>query len=130
MKEKFSIQLTAVDCIPVLLFSVTSFVLAGKLRNPLFMIGAVLCVCAGLGKVIWKLLIALKDKDVRFLGAQLRYVMPAGFLLMIVGAVQSEATSQLLKQAGKMMRPAVSATKVSRPTMMADSEVRERSFLR
>ena len=102
MKEKFSIQLTAVECIPVLLFSVTSFVLAGKLRNPLFMIGAVLCVCAGLGKVIWKLLIALKDKDVRFLGAQLRYVMPAGFLLMIVGAVQSEATSQMLKQAGKM----------------------------
>ena len=102
MKEKFSIQLTAVDCIPVLLFSAAAAVLAGKLGHPLFIIGAVLCVCAGLGKVIWKLLIALKDKDVRILGAQLRYIMPAGFLLMIVGAVRSETTSQLLQQAVKM----------------------------
>ena len=102
MKEKFSLQLTAVDCIPVLLFSVTSVVLAGKLRHPLFVIGAVLCVCAGLGKVIWKLLIALKDKDIRALGAQLRYVMPAGFLLMIVGAIRSELTPHLLQQAAKM----------------------------
>ena len=102
MKETFSIQLTVVDCVPVLLFSATAAILAEKIGNPLFIIGAALCVCAGLGKVIWKLLIALKDIDIHILGAQLRYVMPTGFLLMIVGAIRSETTSQMLRQAAKM----------------------------
>lgn len=102
MKERFTLQLAAVDCIPVLLFSATAIVLAGKIGHPLFIIGAVLCVCAGLGKVIWKLILAMRERDIRVLGAQLRYVMPIGFLMMIVGASQSETTSQLLRQTVKM----------------------------
>ena len=101
MKERFTLQLAAVDCIPVLLFSATAIVLAGKIGHPLFIIGAVLCVCAGLGKVIWKLILAMRERDIWVLGAQLRYVMPIGFL-MIVGASQSETTSQLLRQTVKM----------------------------
>lgn len=100
MKERFTLQLAAVDCIPVLLFSATAIVLAGKIGHPLFIIGAVLCVCAGLGKVIWKLILAMRERDIRVLGAQLRYVMPIGFL-MIAGASQSETTSQLLRQTEK-----------------------------
>ena len=98
MKERFTVQLAAVDCIPVLLFSASAIILAGKLGHPLFIIGACLCVCAGLGKVIWKLTLALKGKDLRILGAQLRYVMPVGFLLMIIGTIQSETAGQLLRQ--------------------------------
>ena len=41
MKERFTLQLAAVDCIPVLLFSATAIVLAGKIGHPLFIIGAV-----------------------------------------------------------------------------------------
>ncbi len=61
---------------------------------------------------------------------------PMGMLLNTLGRVTkirpgpAPTSTPWVKQAGKMMRPAVSATKVSRPTMMADSEVRERSFLR
>ena len=102
MKERFTLQLAAVDCIPVLLFSATAIVLAEKIGHPLFIIGAVLCVCAGLGKVIWKLILAMRERDIRVLGAQPRYVMPIGFLMMIVGASQSETTSQLLRQTVKM----------------------------
>ena len=36
------------------------------------------------------LLLALRGKDVAILGAQLRCVMPAGFLLMIVGGVLAD----------------------------------------
>ena len=102
MKERFTVQLAIMDAIPVLLFSASAIALAGKIRQPLFVVGAILCVCAGLGKVIWKLVLALGGKDIAFLGAQLRYVMPAGFLLMIIGAVLSEMAGALLGRALKM----------------------------
>ena len=102
MKEKFTVGLVIVDCIPVLAFSLSAVILAGKIRHPLFAVGAVLCACAGFGKVIWKLILAMGGKELKVLGAQLRYVMPTGFLLIIVGAVRSETTSQLLQQTVKM----------------------------
>lgn len=102
MNGRFTVKLAALDCVPVLLFSAAAVTLAGKLGRPLFVIGAVFCVLAGMGKVIWKIVLALKGKDLQILGAQLRYVMPIGFLLMIIGAVRSETASQLIQQAIKM----------------------------
>ena len=55
----------------------------------LLILALVVCLLAGAGKVLWKLLIALRGRDVQLLGAQLRYLMPAGFALMILGAVLS-----------------------------------------
>lgn len=102
MKENFTVQLAAVDCIPVLLFCASATILAGKIGHPLFIIGAILCALAGLGKVIWKLALALRGKDLRILGAQLRYVMPVGFLLMIIGTIQSETAARLLRRVIEM----------------------------
>ena len=102
MKDKFTVQMAVMDAIPVLLFSASAIVLAGKLKHPLFALGAILCVCAGLGKVIWKLVLAIGEKDIAFLGAQLRYVMPAAFLPMIIGAIRS-ATAVTLLGRGLMM---------------------------
>lgn len=39
---------------------------------------------AGLGKVTWKFIKAVSRKDVRLLFVQMRFLMPAGFLLMII----------------------------------------------
>ena len=52
--------------------------------------------------MIWKLALALRGKDLRILGAQLRYVMPVGFLLMIIGTIQSETAAQLLHRVIEM----------------------------
>ena len=101
-KQEFTLSLALVDALPVLFFGVAAAILGVKLRSAVFIVGAALCLLAGAGKVVWKLLIALRGKDVAFLGAQLRYVMPIGFLMMIVGASQSETTSQLLRQTVKM----------------------------
>lgn len=89
-KQSFPLSLALVDALPVLFFGAAAAILGVKLRSVVFIVGAALCLLAGAGKVVWKLLIALKGKDVAFLGAQLRYVMPAGFLLMIVSAFFAE----------------------------------------
>ncbi len=89
-KEQFTLSLALVDALPVLFFGVAAAALGLKLHSALFFIGAVVCLLAGAGKVLWKLLLALKGKDVPFLGAQLRYLMPAGFALMLLGALRAD----------------------------------------
>jgi len=103
-KQDFTISLALVDLLPVLFFGIAMAVLGFRLGSLLFTAGAVLCVLAGLGKVIWKIMIALWNKDIRLLGAQLRYVMPAGFLLMIAGAFTTDrqAAAELLHKAVRM----------------------------
>ena len=89
-KQEFTLALAAVDALPVLFFGAAAAVLGAKLQSALFIVGAALCLLAGAGKVAWKLLLALRGKDVAPLGAQLRYVMPAGFLLMMLGGFLAE----------------------------------------
>ena len=89
-KQEFTVALAAVDALPVLFFGAAAALLGLKLQSAVFIVGAALCLLAGAGKVVWKLLLALRGKDVAILGAQLRYVMPAGFLLMVLGGFLAE----------------------------------------
>ena len=89
-KDQFTVQLALVDALPVLFFAGAAVILGLKLHSTVFFAGAVICFLAGAGKVLWKLLLALRNKDVPVLGAQLRVLMPAGFLLMIIGAYTAE----------------------------------------
>lgn len=90
-KGQFTLSLALVDALPVVFFGVAAAVLGWKLRSALFLVGAVVCLLAGAGKVLWKLLIALQGKDVALLGAQLRYLMPLGFVLMLAGALCADS---------------------------------------
>ena len=88
--NQFTLSLALVDALPVLFFGAAAAMLGVKLQSALFIVGAALCLLAGAGKVVWKLLLALRGKDVAILGAQLRWVMPTGFVLMIVGAALAD----------------------------------------
>ncbi len=88
--DKFTTGLAIADMLPVLFFGIAATVLGLKLQSGIFFAGAFLCILAGAGKVLWKFLIALADKDVPLLGAQLRYLMPAGFILIVIGAVRAD----------------------------------------
>ena len=44
-------------------------------------------ILAGALKAGWKFVIALQHRDLRFLNKQMRYLMPAGFLLVILALV-------------------------------------------
>lgn len=98
--EDFSLVLALVDAIPVLCFSAAMLVVAGRFRNIPFLAGAVLCTLAGACKVIWKILIAVKQIDIEILSKQMRIVMPLGFVLIIIGLVAG-MNSEMWKQLGK-----------------------------
>lgn len=98
--EDFSLVLALVYAIPVLCFSAAMLVVAGRFRNIPFLAGAVLCTLAGACKVIWKILIAVKQIDIEILSKQMRIVMPLGFVLIIIGLVAG-MNSEMWKQLGK-----------------------------
>lgn len=96
-EEKFTWQLAIVDVLPVLFFCIAVVVLGLKLQSIAFFTGAVICILAGAGKVLWKFLIALVDKDIKLLGVQLRYLMPIGFTFIVIGSiVKSEFVCKFL----------------------------------
>ncbi|MDO4466909.1 MAG: hypothetical protein Q4C49_07860 [Bacillota bacterium] len=82
MKD-FTLGLALLDVCPVIFFGISMLIIASKFNSLLFFIGASLSFCAGLGKVLWKLLWALCKKDVRILSNQLKYTMSVGFICMI-----------------------------------------------
>lgn len=83
--EGFTINLALVDAWPVVAFGI-SMVIAGWLfHSVLFLLGALLCLYAGVTKVTWKIIVALKKKNIWWLFMQMRIVTPIGLLLMIIG---------------------------------------------
>ncbi len=93
--EGFTMNLVLVDAIPVLFFG-ASMVTAGiLLKSPLFIFGALLCLFAGAAKVIWKIIVVLRKKNVWWLFMQMRILMPVGMIIMIAGAVMSKTSVNL-----------------------------------
>lgn len=80
--ENFPLSLAFFDALPVLFFGIAVLLIAIRFENILFITGAFLCTLAGLGKVIWKIIIAGTRKDIVWMNRQLRVLMPVGFLLI------------------------------------------------
>lgn len=95
-EETFSLPLALLDTVPVILFSITLILLMRAVPHPFIIIGGCCCILGGLGKVIWKLMIVLAHKDIPLLGAGLRYLMPLGFLLIVIGFFLAERSSVIL----------------------------------
>ncbi len=93
-----SVGMAIVDALPVLCFSASMILIGQIYQSAVFMVGAVLCVLAGVGKVLWKLILAIAHKDVPILFRQFRFLMPAGFVLMIISlAINRPSLSALWK---------------------------------
>lgn len=74
--ENFPLSLAFFDALPVLFFGIAVLLIAIRFENILFITGAFLCTLAGLGKVIWKIIIAGTRKDIVWMNRQLRVLMP------------------------------------------------------
>lgn len=83
--ENFPLSLALFDALPVLFFCATVLVIGMKYKNTLFLTGSILCTLAGVGKVTWKIILAASKKDIAWMNRQMRFVMPLGFLLILVG---------------------------------------------
>lgn len=85
--EGFTLSLALVDAIPVVLFGASMLMVAARFRSPLFVAGAILSTLAGCCKVLWKLILGIWKKDVRWLNKPFVPMQAAGFLLMLVSFV-------------------------------------------
>lgn len=82
--EGFTLSMALVDCLPVIFFSISFGILATRFDSYIFRIGVFLVILAGLLKVGWKFVIALFQKNLNILNLQMRFVMPIGFLLILI----------------------------------------------
>ncbi len=89
--EGFTLSMACMDALPVLFFCVSAGIVSLRFPSMLFRIGAVLVILAGALKVSWKFVIALAHKNIRFLNRQMRYLMPTGFLLILLSLVIDRA---------------------------------------
>lgn len=85
--ENFTLPLAVVDALPVLFFGGSVILIGLLFKNILFILGAVLCFWAGAAKVLWKIIVVLKKKNIWFLFMQMRIVMPLGFVLMLLAVI-------------------------------------------
>ena len=85
--EDFTLSLALIDALPVLFFCGSIILIGLMFRKVLFLIGALLCFWAGAAKVIWKIIVVTKKKNIWWLFMQMRIVMPVGFLLMLLSVI-------------------------------------------
>lgn len=107
--EDFTLSLALIDALPVLFFGGSIILIGLMFKNALFLIGALLCFWAGAAKVLWKIIVVTKKKNIWWLFMQMRIVMPFGFALMIIAVILSRSTINL---------SAVLAAAVSMPSVI------------
>ncbi len=85
--EGFTLALALVDAIPVLSFGIAMVIIATRFQSTLFMIGASLSVIAGCCKVVWKMVLGIAKKDLRWLNKPFVPMQATGFLLMLISFI-------------------------------------------
>ena len=107
--ENFTLSLALVDALPVLFFGGSMILIGLLFGSPLFLLGAALCFWAGAAKVVWKIIVVTKKKNVWWMFLQMRIVMPVGFALMILAVIFDRSAINL---------PAVFAAVLSLPSVL------------
>ena len=87
LPEDFTLGLAIVDALPVLLFGGSIILVGLRFGSILFLIGAALCFWAGAAKVLWKIIVAARKKNIWWLFLQMRIAMPIGFALMLFAVI-------------------------------------------
>ena len=82
--EDFTLFLAFVDAIPVIFFGLSMIKIGMLFNSFLFLAGAILCFVGGAGKVLWKIIVVLYKKNIWFIFVQLRILLTAGFILMLL----------------------------------------------
>lgn len=107
--DDFTLTLALVDAIPVVFFGASMLVIGRLFSSLLFLIGAFLCLTAGVCKVLWKIIVVLKKKNIWMLFLQMRILMPIGFAMMLLAVVLN---------AGKISPVAIGSAILSFPSVI------------
>jgi len=105
----FSLSLALVDALPVIFFFLSSLSIAKELKKIhslgglLFNIGGILAYLGGFFQVLWKLIIALFNKDIYIFHSQIKYLLPLGFIFIIISLIVSHSTINWKKLITKLL---------------------------
>ena len=83
----FNLKLALFDLLPVIFFGVSLILISAMFDSCLFLLGSLMILIAGISKVLWKIIVVLKRKNIWFLFMQMRTIMPIGFVLIIASLV-------------------------------------------
>lgn len=89
--ENFTLSMVIVDALPVVFFAAGMILLGIIFSSGIFLAGAILCFLSGVIKVIWKLVVVLRKKNVWWMFIQMRIGMPIGFLAMVASLFVNHA---------------------------------------
>lgn len=102
--EGFTLSLALIDALPVLFFCASMMVISRFFSSSLFLIGAMLCFLAGAAKVLWKLIVVWRKKNIWFLFLQMRILMPIGFVLMLISLFVNRSAISLAGMGAAFLR--------------------------
>ncbi len=85
--QGFTLGLALVDFLPVLFFGGTGIILGMIFKSPLIIIAALVTFLSGFLKVLWKIIVVIKSKNVWPLFIQMRIVMPVSMIAMVIGII-------------------------------------------
>ena len=85
--EGFTLSLALVDALPVLFFGGSAILIGLLFGSTLFVVGAALIFLGGFLKVMWKVVLAVKHKDVPILNKQMKYTMLTGFAVVLASVI-------------------------------------------
>lgn len=85
--DKFTLPLALVDLVPVIAFGAAIIIVALNFGSPLFLLGAILSLLAGMCKVLWKLILSTKDKDITWLNRGFIPMQCLGWAIMLLSIV-------------------------------------------
>lgn len=86
-KEGFTLGLALMDAIPCIAFGIDMSLLSRPLQSPLFLIGAVVSLLAGLAMVFYKIMLAVFKKDYPVCKKIMPIGMTIGWVSMIAAAI-------------------------------------------
>ena len=85
--DDFTLGLALTDSLPVIFFGISMLLISHIFGSKLFFAGALLSFLGGAGKVLWKVIVVLRKKNIWPLFIQMRITMPIGFALMILAVI-------------------------------------------
>ena len=85
--EGFNTKLALLDYVPVAAFGVAIALVGIRFGSVLFIIGALISLLAGIMKATWKLILGLKNKDVKWMNKYFVPMQSVGWLVMLLGVI-------------------------------------------
>ena len=103
--QDYTLGLALFDAVPVILFGWACLELWKLTGSVPVLIGGLICFVAGMLKVLWKIIVVLKKKNVWPLFVQMRIGMPAGFTLLLIGVIAACITKDLSAVGKAVLHP-------------------------